>query len=47
MPTALFLRLLGKGRVLVQALADLAALPGDAWERSIATPLLLLPDHQP
>ncbi len=37
----LFLRLLGKGRGLIQALADLAALPRDAWERSIATPLLL------
>jgi hypothetical protein len=37
----LLLRLLGKGRVFSQALADLAELPGDAWERSVATPLLV------
>lgn len=37
----LLLRLLGRGRVLAEALRDLAALPGDAWEKSIATPLLV------
>jgi hypothetical protein len=37
----LLLRLLGKGRVLQAALADLARLPYEAWEQSIATPLLL------
>ncbi|WP_437570791.1 hypothetical protein [Sorangium sp. So ce542] len=37
----LMLRLLGSGRVLREALADLAALPDDAWEKSIATPLLI------
>jgi hypothetical protein len=37
----LLLRLLGAGRLLAEALADLAALPADAWEKSIATPLLL------
>jgi hypothetical protein len=37
----LLLRLLGSGRVLREALADLAALPEDAWERSVTTPLLL------
>ncbi|WP_437998715.1 hypothetical protein WMF26_00685 [Sorangium sp. So ce185] len=37
----LMLRLLGSGRVLRDALADLAALPDDAWEKSIATPLLI------
>jgi hypothetical protein len=38
---SLLLRLLGTGRLLGAALADLSALPPDAWERSIATPLLL------
>jgi len=37
----LLLRLLGKGRRFGEALMDLAALPDDAWERSIATPLLV------
>jgi hypothetical protein len=37
----LLVRLLGKGRVFTQALADLAALPGGAWEQSVATPLLV------
>jgi hypothetical protein len=37
----LLLRLLGVGRLLREALADLAALPDDAWEKSIATPLLV------
>ena len=33
--------MLGTGRLLGVALADLSALPADAWERSIVTPLLL------
>lgn len=37
----LLLRLLGAGRLLREALADLAALPDGAWEKSIATPLLV------
>src|SRR5262249_26107353 len=37
----LLLRLLGAGRLLREALADLAALPADAWERSVMKPLLL------
>ncbi|WP_438016711.1 hypothetical protein WMF18_38885 [Sorangium sp. So ce315] len=37
----LLLRLLGSGRVLREALADLAALPDDAWEKGIAAPLLV------
>ncbi|HEX3474678.1 MAG TPA: DUF4351 domain-containing protein [Kofleriaceae bacterium] len=37
----LLLRLLGAGRLLREALADLAALPDDAWEKTIATPLLV------
>jgi hypothetical protein len=37
----LLLRLLGRSRVLQEALADLAALPKDAWERSITAPLLV------
>lgn len=37
----LLLRVLGAGRLLREALADLAALPDDAWEKSIATPLLV------
>jgi Domain of unknown function (DUF4351) len=40
-PETLLLRLLGKGHVFSQALTDLALLPRDAWERSIATPLLV------
>ncbi|WP_437505455.1 hypothetical protein [Sorangium sp. So ce1099] len=37
----LLLRLLGSGRLLREALADLAALPDDAWEKGIAKPLLV------
>lgn len=37
----LLLRLLGSGRVLREALEDLSALPDDAWEKSITTPLLV------
>jgi hypothetical protein len=37
----LLLRLLGSGRLLAEALGDLSALPADAWERSIATPLVV------
>jgi hypothetical protein len=37
----LLLRILGAGRLLREALADLSALPEGAWERSITTPLLL------
>jgi hypothetical protein len=37
----LLLRLLATGRALREALADLAALPDGAWEKSIATPLLV------
>jgi uncharacterized protein DUF4351 len=37
----LLLRLLGRGRLLREALANLAALPDDAWEKTIATPLLV------
>ncbi|WP_437679604.1 DUF4351 domain-containing protein [Sorangium sp. So ce131] len=37
----LLLRLLGSGRLMREALADLSALPDDAWERSVATPLLV------
>jgi len=37
----LLLRLLGAGRLLREALADLMALPGDAWEKTLTTPLLV------
>jgi hypothetical protein len=37
----LLLRLLGPRRLLREALADLVVLPGDAWERTLATPLLV------
>jgi hypothetical protein len=37
----LLLRLLGAGRLLREALADLGATPADAWERRVAMPLLL------
>jgi hypothetical protein len=37
----LLLRLLGAARLLREALADLAALPDDAWEKTIVTPLLV------
>ncbi|WP_157906360.1 hypothetical protein [Sorangium cellulosum] len=39
--TTLLLRLLGSGRRLRKALTDLAALPDDTWEKSVATPLLV------
>ncbi|WP_437992123.1 hypothetical protein [Sorangium sp. So ce145] len=39
--TTLMLRLLGSGRRLREALTDLAALPDDTWEKSVATPLLV------
>ncbi|MGK4008055.1 hypothetical protein WMF31_35890 [Sorangium sp. So ce1036] len=35
------LRLLGSGRLLREALADLAALPDEAWEKGVAKPLLV------
>ena len=37
----LLLRLLGPRRLLREALADLTVLPGDAWEKTLATPLLV------
>lgn len=37
----LMLRLLGANRILREALADLAALPPEAWEHGVANPLLL------
>lgn len=37
----LLLRLLGSGRLLREALADLAALPDDAWEKGVVKPLLI------
>lgn len=37
----LMLRLLGSGQVFRRALADLDALPPGAWEKSVATPLLV------
>jgi hypothetical protein len=37
----LLLRLLSRGRQFLEALADLAALPEDAWEKSVAAPLLI------
>jgi hypothetical protein len=37
----LLLRLLSKGRIYDDALADLAALPEDAWERGVAMPILV------
>ncbi|WP_441288622.1 hypothetical protein ACSRUE_42945 [Sorangium sp. KYC3313] len=39
--STLLLRLLGSGRLLHEALADLALLPDDAWEKGIARPLLI------
>ncbi|WP_437327006.1 hypothetical protein [Sorangium sp. So ce381] len=42
----LLLRLLGSGRRLREALTDLAALPDDAWEKSVATPLLVHFRHE-
>jgi hypothetical protein len=38
---ALACRLLGAERLLREAVADLAVLPDDAWEKTIATPLLV------
>jgi len=37
----LLLRLLGSGGRLAEALSDLEALPAGAWERTIATPILV------
>ena len=37
----LLLRLLAAGEVLAEAIAELEALPDDAWERQLALPLLL------
>lgn len=37
----LMLRLLGSGQVFRHALADLEALPAGAWEKGVATPLLV------
>ena len=37
----LLLRLMGAGAVLREAQHDLARLPGDAWERQVAMPLLI------
>lgn len=37
----LLFRLMGRGRVLTLALADLKALPKDAWEHNIVMPLLI------
>jgi hypothetical protein len=37
----LLLRMLGAGRLFKEALADLTALPTDAWEPSIAAPLVI------
>jgi hypothetical protein len=37
----LLLRLLGARRLLREAFADLAALPDDAWEKTLAAPLLV------
>ncbi|WP_437307492.1 hypothetical protein [Sorangium sp. So ce388] len=39
--STLILRLMGARRVLREALQDLMALPEDAWERSVALPLLV------
>jgi hypothetical protein len=39
--TTLLLRMLGAGRLFKEALADLTALPTDAWEQSIAAPLVI------
>jgi hypothetical protein len=37
----LLLRLLAAGEVLAEAIAELKALPDDAWERQVALPLLI------
>jgi hypothetical protein len=37
----LLLRLLGSGRRFREAVAEPAALPGDAWEKSVAMPRLI------
>jgi hypothetical protein len=37
----LLLRLLGAGRLFKGALADLSALPADAWELGVAAPLVI------
>jgi hypothetical protein len=46
----LLLRLLGSGRRFREALSDLATLPDGAWEKSVATPLLVhfrFASHEP
>ena len=37
----LMLRLMGRGRVLIEAVEDLQRLPPDAWERKLAVPILV------
>jgi hypothetical protein len=39
--STLLLRLMGAGAVLTQAVADVIALPKDAWECTVAVPVLL------
>ena len=39
--STLLLRLMGAGPVLTEAIADLAALPENAWERTVAMPVLI------
>ena len=39
--STLLLRLMGADTVLTKAIADLAALPEDAWERTVAMPVLI------
>jgi hypothetical protein len=40
-PETLLLRLMGRGPVLASALRELAQLPHDAWERTVAVPPLV------
>src|SRR5690349_13514757 len=40
-PETLFLRMMGAGKTLKRAIAELAALPPDAPERTLAMPVLL------
>jgi hypothetical protein len=39
--STLLLRLMGAGAVLTEAIADVTALPADAWERTVTVPVLL------
>ena len=39
--STLLLRLMGAGAVLTEAIADVTALPEDAWERTVTVPVLL------